>query len=173
MSVNSAHASILLIWFMTLALVACQAHTSDDRLEALFRRNESSFVELARMLQSDPRIQTIDSRYVLTDSQTISLWNDPAGYQKVFTRGQWEAYQSLFRKLGLEAGVKVYKGRIYFGVDAVSLLNGDSEKGIVHCDCSLQPTLSNLAKYRLTANQKAHTVYRFIKPGWYVYLAVN
>ena len=90
------------------------------------------------------------------------------------TQQKWNQYQSFFAELHLRAGVQVAaNGSIYFAIDHVSIFNGDSEKGIVHTNVTMNQYSQDLNTYKLSTDHKKHIVYKELMQNWYIYLLVN
>ena len=161
--------SLLSALFLTN--LAC-SHTPDRRLEELFRTNRKDFEKLVGLITADGRIRLIDRDYIgLKSGPAIALFREPAAYRQAFTEMQWKEYQALFKKLELRAGVKVTPtGQIYLGVDAVSLWNGDSEKGLLYSPGQPMKEYERTTDGHRLSDPKVRSIYRKVAPNWYIYL---
>lgn len=160
--------------FCVFALASCQTHTSDESLSELFNARRPSFFALKELLTENPEIKFISPNYILTNTKKISLNNNSLGYKEVMTQQKWDQYQSFFAELRLRGGVQVAaNGSIYFVVDHVSIFNGDSEKGIVYTNVTMNQHSHDLNTYKLSTDHEERTIYKKLMQNWYMYLLIN
>ena len=144
--------------------------TSDHALISLFTENESAFKLGVKMMKRHPELINVGPKVILSHSYRypVDVEDRALNYRKVLSDADWNVFEGLFKQLHLRAGIKVYPaGVIYFGVNGVSIWNGDSEKGIVYSEKALAPVFEDLDHGRI----EPKTAYKQIKPSWYIYLA--
>lgn len=75
---------------------------SDAAMEANLRQHKDDFIRLVDMFQRDANMLRIDFdwTHVVGESQSSKITGDPG-----ITEERWNEYRSLFRKLGLNAGI--------------------------------------------------------------------
>jgi hypothetical protein len=139
---------------------------------SFFHAHEAAFDHLASMAQADMELYGLTREAVFV-RRGENNWADAT--PQSISDSRWSSYQALFRELELPNGFAKDGPRISFLVDQVSIWNGDSSKGYVY---SAEPLPTCALDLRVCA-QKAPivyggaTVYKFIKPRWYLWLFYN
>ena len=169
-------ACIIICLFQT----ACGRHSSDAELLRVFRRHEASFHDLLKMVQSDTQIVTMTPSVLITRTKRLQAENpDISDIRSAgLSKERWMRYQTLFRNLGLKGGVlRGDGGSFCFKADTESVWNGDTSKGYVYSDATVEPRVPDLDRYRplgdTVGRHRPYIAYRQIEPHWYLYFCRN
>ncbi len=169
-----------LCMFIVLFLIGCDRHSTDAKLELVFRTHEPQFDELLAMVKVDHQIVTIMPTVIITHTKHLRVQNADLGeVEKLgLSKGRWLQYQRLLRDLRLPGGVLAGDdGSFCFKADLESLWNGDTSKGYMYSLNPLAPTVSDLDQYSPERDRfgrhRPYMAYRMIKPHWYLYFVRN
>ncbi len=138
-----------LLWIASLALQfvivltfsgACgHSHSSDARLEHLFREHYRDLVELVAMLQEDPEIAGISEIFLDAGHKSFRLKNgsyfgsgtqSQVASEQPITAERLARYQELRRRIGMEGAIFRDGEKVEFDFETESLRNGESRKGL-------------------------------------------
>ena len=145
-------------------------HPSDAALEKIFREHETEFESLLSVSKIDSKVMRIapDFTWLVDDAS----WPRPK--EKLgFSEDRWNQYRQLFQKLELMNGLLSYQDEkiTYFLASTKGLVTGGSGKGYVYSEKGLEPLADSLDKVspELLNKSANRTVYKRIKPNWYLF----
>ena len=169
------HMTFFKILLLQATLYCCCCgfvHISDATMIANLDRNAGSFAELRGRVISDTQFTSISARGVASPftSSTAAMIQDGRGEM---TTERYAEYIRLFELLGLQNGVTRSGGSVWFHAEARSWSNGSVTKGYVYSPEELTPLVPDLDSFvpepTPTAKGLGFTVFRMIKPHWYLY----
>lgn len=112
------------------------------------------------MLETDKNLKRVDATFTWqTDREKLIYYEKDSN----FTEQRWNEYRELFVKLKLKQGLLRSKNP-----ENILFFVGES-KGIVYCDCELEPLYESLNYIDPTKLKSSRALYRKIEKGWYVY----
>ena len=150
------------------ALTACgDYHPSDAELIDRLRADRPAYDSLRAM--------------ALTDS---ALWRVAPGWYRLrsgenretasaaLPAGRWRAYRRFFARLGLENGVSIGPGAVYFHVSDRGIVGSGSSKGLAFLPrpADAMPRCASLDSFPPAARAGDGICYRPIGGGWFVSL---
>ena len=141
---------IWLAWYLGLLT----SHPSDAELIALLHDHKPEFEELMAMFEEDAPIKVVHP-----------TWIDPEG---VITLERWDEYRAIFRKLGIDAGMRRYEDTgLKFIVEVKGLVTGGSDKGFEYRPPKPEPLYDSLDE--IPADLKSNVgAYRKIDDDWFI-----
>jgi hypothetical protein len=150
------------------ASVCCE-HPSDGALIEAFRVHRQEFERLREMFSFDPQL----GRVAPTFTRSASFYSGaptPAG--PPVSADRLREYRSLFKALGLDAGIEGYddKQTIFFHASSLGLAVSGSGKGYVYTTRPPQPLVPTLEKSFFPGE---HIMYRHLEGNWYLYLSAD
>jgi hypothetical protein len=136
--------------------------------------HETEFNRLLTMASSESRILTISRTGVVTQNSIDR--GEEGAEREGMSKDRWTDYQQLFSPLNLQA-LGRSEGRILFEVDATSMWNGDSEKGVEYSQVQPTPIVSSLDSINSADIKRdkygGFSAYKALKGHWYLYVHVN
>ena len=132
-------------------------HPSNEALARRFYAHEAEFEALVEMARQDQGMIRIAPGFTVPrDAQA-------------FSEQRWDDYRSRFERLGIQDGITVSDGSVrFFASDIGAFLRGTS-KGYIYSQQPLEPCVPDLDKYRPQDRHHHWTVFRRLKPNWYLY----
>lgn len=149
-------------------------HPSDAELEDVFSDHQADFELLLSMSKVDSRVMRIAPDFTwLGDDASWPRPKEKLG----FSEERWDQYRQLFQKLKLKNGLVRYDdpGITYFLASSKGLVTGGSGKGYAYSEKDLSPLSESLDKISTDLLHKSanRTVYKRIKPNWYLFYNAN
>ncbi len=160
---------MLIVTLGTISALSCggTAHPADSVLEMNFRKHKSDFQLLVSMSNEDRSIVRIPLSfpYLSNDNSWPRTGAGPG-----LSNDRWDAYRSLFQKLGLKRGLTRQGDLdiIVLCASAAGNVTSGTDKGYAYSETELTPTVESLDAVPETLRNQP-TVYKSIEPHWYLY----
>jgi hypothetical protein len=174
-SIHSSRSLLVCSAFALLVSVSWWAyakeHPSDAQLKREFAQRRGDFVKLVEMSDEDKHVIRIASDFTWLD--TDASWpRKNVG----LSPGKWNAYRSLFRKLGIAHGLsrrEDYPSAVFFLVSGSGIVPSGSEKGFVYSPRPLSPIQDSLDRFRPKDSNQDIFTFEPISDNWYLFLEDN
>ncbi len=157
-----AFTCVPLLLLITLTCSCLGVNSKDIQIIQSFRKNTNQFQQLLQMTEED-HINSINNTSVLIKPQVTQ--------QRVIAAKRLRQYRQLFSELSLEGVQDDTLGHIYFVVNASSMWNATTEKGLVYSLNALTPQVGSLDNFHLS--NSTPQAFRSISNHWYVFLSID
>jgi hypothetical protein len=140
---------------------------SDAVLEANFKQHEADLALLADMSQADDKVVRITKDFTWLNDN--ARWPRPES-ELGFSNERWDAYRTLFKKIGLEGGITREKdGDVtYFIFSSKGLVTHGTQKGYAFSRSELAPTAESLDNFSQMPKGQS-VVFKKLKEHWYLF----
>jgi hypothetical protein len=172
------HKSKPLLFCSALALLVgfswwafAKEHPSDAQLKREFAQRRGDFEKLVKMSDEDKHVIRIASDFTWLDTDASWPRNNVG-----FSPERWNAYRSLFGKLGISHGLsrrEDYPSSVFFLVSGIGIVPSGSGKGFVYSGQPLFPIRDSLDHFRPKDSNKDIFTFELIAPNWYLFLEDN
>ena len=146
-------------------------HPADAQMKREFVQQRQDYEKLIQMSNEDKHVVRIAMTFTWLD--TDASWpRDNVG----FSTERWNAYRSLFRKLGISDGLSKredFPSCIFFLVSGIGIVPSSSSKGFVYSPRPLSPTRDSLDDFRSKVSAQDIFTFEPIAPNWYLFLEDN
>lgn len=159
----------LLVGFSWLAFA--KEHPSDAQLKWKFSQRRGDFEKLVKMADEDKHVTRIAADFTWLDTDASWPRKDVG-----FSAERWNAYRSLFRKLGITHGLsrrEDFPLSVFFLVSGSGIVPSGSDKGFVYSAQPLSPVRDSLDHFRPKESVKDNFTFERISPNWYLFLEDN
>ena len=163
--------AVLAVWVLVVRSTLNQSldltQPSDAILEANFKEHEADLELLAEMSETDSKVVRISSGFTWLNDN--SRWPRPDS-ELGFSEERWDAYRTLFKKVGLEGGItREEHGEVtYFIVSSKGLVTHGTSKGYAFSKQELHSTVDSLDDF--TRMPKGEGVFfKRLKGHWYLF----
>jgi hypothetical protein len=112
---------------VALATASC-GHPPDASIQAQFSRHRSEFESVVQLAKDDSNLWRITPTWFRTNYDG----NHYAPSDGSLSKDRWNQYRTLFTRLGLDDGISIENGNIFFEISNVGMVGSGSTKGIVY-----------------------------------------
>jgi hypothetical protein len=118
---------------LVVLTTALCGHPPDASVQAQFNQHRSEFESVVRLAKEDTKLWRITPTWFRTNHDG----NHYAPSEGSLSKDRWDQYRTLFNRLGLDDGISIENGDVFFEISNIGMVGSGSTKGIVY---SASPT---------------------------------